>query len=84
MNEKLMASADRIADLQAENKLLKSDKRELVEALEKMNKAYVSLLETGRDRIVDCGGDCDTVERMEASSPYLRASKAAISKHKDK
>ena len=50
----------------------------LLEALQKLNMAYVRLLESGRDRIIELGGDCDTVERMEAGELTLKESRAAI------
>ncbi|MFZ2306799.1 MAG: hypothetical protein WAW73_20185 [Rhodoferax sp.] len=53
---------------------------ELLDQLKAMNRAYVNLLETGRDRILQCGGTCDPVEVMEANDHYLRDSKAAIAK----
>lgn len=40
--------------------------------LNKMNRAYVNLMENGRDRIVMLGGDCDPVDVMERDDPYLR------------
>ena len=51
---------------------------ELLAALEKMNRAYVGLMENGRDRIIMLGGDCDPVDVMEHSDPHLRESRAAI------
>lgn len=33
--------------------------------------AYVRLLEAGRDRIMDLGGECDPVDVMEAADPWL-------------
>ena len=40
--------------------------------------AYVSCLETGRDRILDLGGDCDSVDVMEKGDPALRRARAII------
>lgn len=51
---------------------------ELLAALEKMNRAYVILMESARDRICDLGGECDGIEVMERNDPYLRESRAAI------
>lgn len=50
----------------------------LLAALEKMNRAYVILLESGRDRIRDLGGECDGIDVMERNDPNLRESRAAI------
>ena len=41
-------------------------------------KSYVQLLESGRDRIVDLGGDCDPVDRMEQGDPALIRARAVI------
>ena len=53
---------------------------ELLAELKNLHRAYVNLLESGRDRIVALGGDCDPVDRMEQDDPHLRAAKAAIAK----
>lgn len=49
------------------------------EALRSLIRAYVNLLESGRDRIVSLGGECDPVDKMEANDPALIAAKAALS-----
>lgn len=36
------------------------------EALRSLIRAYVTLLEAGRDRIISLGGTCDAVDYMEA------------------
>lgn len=46
--------------------------------LKNMVRAYVRLLEAGKDRIESLGGDCDPVDRMEAGDSNLRTAKAAI------
>jgi hypothetical protein len=53
---------------------------ELLEALKRLARAYVSTMESGRDRIVALGGDCDPVDVMERGDPYLRIAKEAIAK----
>lgn len=53
---------------------------ELVGAQQNLIRAYVNLMEAGRDRIVFLGGECDTVDKMEASDPALREAKAALTK----
>ena len=55
---------------------------ELLAALKDMDRAYMNLLENGRDRILFLGGDCDDIPVMEARDPYLRHAPAAISKVK--
>lgn len=47
-------------------------------ALRRSRRAYVSLMETGRDRIISLGGSCDPVEVMEAADPELRLIDAAL------
>lgn len=51
---------------------------ELEKALKDLIRAYVNLLEIGRDRITSLGGTCDTVEKMETGDPWLIAAKAAL------
>lgn len=46
--------------------------------LKNMVRAYVRLLEAGKDRIQSLGGDCDPVDRMEAGDSNLTTAKAAI------
>lgn len=53
---------------------------ELLAALKTMNRAYVNLLQNGRDRITMLGGECDPVDVMEANDPNLRESRAAVAK----
>lgn len=53
---------------------------ELLEALKNMRRAYVNLMESGRDRIIFLGGECDPLDVMEAGDPNLRTSAAAIAK----
>lgn len=55
-----------------------SDPRKLIDELRKLTRAYVSLLETGRDRIIAHGGTCDSVEEMERGDPALSRAKMAI------
>lgn len=55
---------------------------ELLAALEMMNRAYVNLMENGRDRIIMLGGECDPVDVMESNDPNLRESRAAIASAK--
>lgn len=53
---------------------------DLLNELKNLQRAYVNLMETGRDRILQHGGTCDPVDVMEAADPFLRASKAVIAK----
>ena len=49
------------------------------QALAALIRAYVRLMETGRDRIFAAGGQCDSLEDMERSDPFLRDARAALS-----
>lgn len=51
----------------------------LREALKELVCGYVNTLEAGRDRIMEFGGQCDPVDVMEASDPYLKSARAALS-----
>jgi hypothetical protein len=51
---------------------------DLVELIRTLYRGYVNTLEGGRDKILDLGGDCDPVERMEADDPVLRKARAAL------
>ena len=46
--------------------------------LRRFRRAYVSLMETGRDRIISLGGSCDPIDAMEAADPELRLIDAAL------
>lgn len=71
-----------VAQLRAELATVKQQRDELAEALERMNRAYVNLMENGRDRIKMLGGDCDPVDMMERDDPNLRESRDALAKVK--
>jgi hypothetical protein len=43
-------------------------------------RAYVNLLEAGRDRIATYGGQCDSVEVMERGDPWLKKARDVIAK----
>lgn len=51
---------------------------ELLAALKKLNRAYVQLLENGRDRILSLGGECDPVDYMEQVDCNLAECRATI------
>jgi hypothetical protein len=50
----------------------------LERALRDLIRHYVIALENGRDRIIELGGECDPVEAMERSDPYLRKAREAL------
>lgn len=51
---------------------------ELIETHKALCRHFVNTLESGRDRIIALGGDCDPVDRMEQSDPVLARSRAAL------
>lgn len=53
---------------------------ETLAELQALYRAYVRLLEAGRERIVDHGGSCDPVDVMEEGDPALIKARAAIAK----
>jgi hypothetical protein len=63
-------------------KTLEKALQDCIKAHQRLIRAYVSLLESGHDRIIYLGGKCDPVDQMEASDPALREAKAAITQAK--
>ncbi len=53
---------------------------DMLSELKKLYKAYVHLLESGRDQIVALGGSCDPVDVMEHNDPKLRDTRDFITK----
>ncbi|GAA0260344.1 hypothetical protein [Rhodanobacter caeni] len=53
---------------------------ELIKDHKALYKHYVSTLESARDKIIDLGGDCDPVDRMEQSDPVLAQSRAILAR----
>lgn len=49
-----------------------------IEALKALDRAYVCLMEAGRDRILALGGECDPADTMERSDPNLYAARLAV------
>ena len=49
-----------------------------LDALTALYRGYVNTLQAGRDHIIFLGGECDTVEKMEASDPWLISARAAL------
>lgn len=54
---------------------------ELLRTLKYLVRHYVGILEHGRNRILDLGGQCDPVDVMERSDPHLRIVREIIAKH---
>lgn len=57
---------------------------ELLEGMKDLYRAYVSLLEAGRDQIATYGDQCDSVEVMERGDPWLKKARNAIAKAEGK
>ena len=53
---------------------------DLLDELKNLRRAYVNLLESGRDRIVFLGGQCDAILTMVGNDPHLKSSEAVIAK----
>jgi hypothetical protein len=51
---------------------------DLREAFEALYKGYINVLQMGRDKIIDLGGECDPVDVMERNDPCLRDARAAL------
>ena len=67
-------------DGKVERALARSEEenKRLREALRRLISDYVSTLESAHDRIVFLGGQCDSVDKMEASDPALIRAKAVL------
>jgi len=59
------------------------DAERLISAIKNLRRAYVNMLENGRDRIVSLGGQCDPVDVMEMNDPHLRDADAAMAANKE-
>lgn len=66
------------ANQSAIDKARAEGREEMADELKALTRAYVSTLESGRDRILFLGGKCDAVDVMEASDPALVRARAAI------
>ena len=73
------AQAAEIAEAKGQIEYLDRQNNALRQSLGSMIHAYVRLLDCGRDRILDLGGQCDPLDVMEASDPWLRDARAALS-----
>lgn len=73
------AHAAEIEEAKGQVEHLNRQHNALREAMARLIRGYVNLLEAGRDRITFLGGDCDPVDVMEASDPWLKDARAALS-----
>lgn len=78
LHDRALANMDAIkAPAQREAALL-ARISELEAGTKRLMFAYVNTLESGRDRILSLGGQCDPVDVMEANDPALRAARALL------
>jgi len=54
--------------------------QDLLAALKMLYRSYVNLLEAGRDRIIELGGQCDAVDLMERADQSLINSRESIAR----
>jgi len=57
---------------------LKAEVESLRGVLRDLMRGYTNTLETGRDRALFLGGDCDSLDLMVESDPHLRAARAVL------
>lgn len=81
MLDHIDAQAAEIAEARGQIEHLDRQNNALRDALGDLIRGYVNMMENGRDRIVFLGGDCDSVDAMEASDPWLKAARAALAQH---
>lgn len=72
------AQAAEIAEAKGQIEHLDRRNNALRQSLGSMIHAYVRLLECGRDRILDLGGQCDPLDVLEANDPWLRDARATL------
>ena len=72
------SKADAIVSACNTHTALQSRCEALRAGLRDLARAYLLLLENGRDRIVSLGGQCDSLEIMERGDPYLRQARALL------
>jgi hypothetical protein len=64
------------------DKGLRSQREDLIKFIEGIYRGYIGVLESGRSRIVELGGQCDEVEVMVNGDQNLRDARALIEKYK--
>lgn len=57
---------------------LQTERDALLVVMKMLMRSYVNTLENGRIRIIQLGGECDTVEKMEQKDPALKEARALI------
>jgi hypothetical protein len=58
----------------------KAQLEQTARAFKQLCNHYVWLMESGRQRILTLGGECDPVDVMERGDPYLRQAREALDK----
>lgn len=70
------------AKMRDDRDFLLKQRAELLSAMESLYAGYLRVMEAGRDRIRDLGGDCDGIDVMELNDPSLIEARKAIAKAK--
>lgn len=55
-----------------------AERSRLLPVLVELQRAYVNVLQNGRDEIVFLGGECDSLDKMISDDPALAAARKAI------
>lgn len=63
----------------AEIEVLRQRIAELTDALTQMINAHQTTIRFGYERITECGGDCDSPEKMISEDPDIRMAEAVLS-----
>lgn len=73
-NKRFIAAADPATVLALLDEREAQSKRiaELTDALTQMINAHKTTMRSGYERIIECGGDCDSPEMMISESPEIR------------
>ncbi|EED0144851.1 ead/Ea22-like family protein [Escherichia coli] len=79
-NKRFIAAADPATVLALLDEREAQSKRiaELTDALTQMINAHKTTMRSGYERIIECGGDCDSPEMMISESPEIRMAETVL------
>ncbi|WP_224692517.1 ead/Ea22-like family protein [Escherichia coli] len=79
-NKRFIAAADPVTVLALLDEREAQSKRiaELTDALTQMINAHKTTMRSGYERIIECGGDCDSPEMMISESPEIRMAETVL------